>query len=290
LAAHEPRIGKQGKEVKSNVTDNESAMMSTSHGVIQGYNAQALVDETHQVIIAAEVIGEGTDSTNLGPMLDRAEQHMQRLGHQKGYFAGKKVLADTSYHSDENLKYCEEKQLDGYIPDAQFRKRDPLFDRRKSSQPTKKRLFTREDFQYSEKADEYICPYGKVLDLRIREHKNKQKVYRTYTSREHDCQSCPLREHGLSGTKKTRRSLSIPVNSMPPTRSQQMIAKIDTPEGRKLYSRRFGIVEPVFANIRTQKHLDRFTLRGKQKVDVQWMLYSMVHNIEKIANYGGGAS
>ena len=46
-----------------------------------------------------------------------------------------------------------------------------------------------------------------------------------------------------------------------------------------------AIVEPVFANIRVQKRMDRFTLRGKIKVNIQWMLYCMVHNIEKIINY-----
>ena len=32
--------------------------------------------------------------------------------------------------------------------------------------------------------------------------------------------------------------------------------------------------------------MDRFTLRGKIKVNIQWLLYCMVHNIGKIANYG----
>jgi hypothetical protein len=95
----------------------------------------------------------------------------------------------------------------------------------------------------------------------------------------------------LSQTRTKRRHLSIPVDqaSKPLTRSQQMIAKIDTVEGRKQYRRRLEIVEPVFGNIRTQKRRDHFTLRGKQKVDSQWLLYAMVHNIEKIANYGEAA-
>ncbi len=73
------------------------------------------------------------------------------------------------------------------------------------------------------------------------------------------------------------------------TLSQKMIAKIDTKEAREIYSRRLGIVEPVFGNTRTQKRLDRFTLRGKKKVNIQWMLYCMVHNIEKISNYAMAA-
>ena len=65
-----------------------------------------------------------------------------------------------------------------------------------------------------------------------------------------------------------------------------MIEKIDTEEGRQIYSMRMGIVEPVFANIRYNKKMDRFTLRQKEKVNVQWLLFSLVHNIEKIVNFG----
>lgn len=65
-----------------------------------------------------------------------------------------------------------------------------------------------------------------------------------------------------------------------------MKEKIDSYEGKTIYSKRLAIVEPVFANIRSQKRLDRFTYRTKVKVNIQWMLYCLVHNIEKIMNYG----
>ena len=65
-----------------------------------------------------------------------------------------------------------------------------------------------------------------------------------------------------------------------------MIKKIESEEGRQIYPRRIAIVEPVFGNIRVQKRLDRLNLRGKIKVNIQWLLYCMVHNIEKVANYG----
>jgi len=56
--------------------------------------------------------------------------------------------------------------------------------------------------------------------------------------------------------------------------------------GRKEYAKRMGAVEPVFANIRETKGLKRFSLRGKIKAGIQWLLWCMVHNIEKIGNYG----
>jgi IS5 family transposase len=43
-----------------------------------------------------------------------------------------------------------------------------------------------------------------------------------------------------------------------------------------------AIAEPVFANTRTYKAMNRFTLRGKIKVNIQWLLYCMVHNIGKL--------
>lgn len=65
-----------------------------------------------------------------------------------------------------------------------------------------------------------------------------------------------------------------------------MKAKVDTPQGRTIYGRRLANVEPVFAYIRAQKRMDRVTLRGRQKVNVLWTLFCLVHNIEKIQNYG----
>ena len=53
--------------------------------------------------------------------------------------------------------------------------------------------------------------------------------------------------------------------------------------GTVLYRQRIATVEPVFANTRRPKGMDRFTLRGKVKVGIQWLLYCLVHNIEKMA-------
>jgi hypothetical protein len=82
------------------------------------------------------------------------------------------------------------------------------------------------------------------------------------------------------------RQVHVFYGDRPGSITDAMKKKIDTPEGRKQYSRRIGIVEPVFGNIRACKRMDRFTLRGKTKVNIQWLLYCIVHNMEKILNYG----
>lgn len=61
---------------------------------------------------------------------------------------------------------------------------------------------------------------------------------------------------------------------------------IDSEPGRTLMTHRFATVEPVFCNVRANKRLNRFKLRGKIKVDGQWKMYCLMHNIEKLANHG----
>ena len=65
--------------------------------------------------------------------------------------------------------------------------------------------------------------------------------------------------------------------------SERIRQAIDSPKGRHLYSQRIGIMEPVFGNLRHNKRLTRLNLRGNTKVNTQWNLYCMVHNIEKLA-------
>lgn len=69
----------------------------------------------------------------------------------------------------------------------------------------------------------------------------------------------------------------------PQAATERMKRLIDSAEGRRLYSQRIATVEPVFGNLRHNKRLNRFTLRGQRKVGTQWRLYCLVHNIEKLA-------
>ncbi len=48
----------------------------------------------------------------------------------------------------------------------------------------------------------------------------------------------------------------------------------------------FTFVEPVFANLRQMLGLDRFTLRGSDKLNTQRRLFALVHNIHKVQRYG----
>ena len=72
---NEDKQGIKGRIIKSNITDNESAKMPSSHGVIQGYNGIAVADKKHQVIITAEAYGEGSEQRPLKDVLNSTEEN-----------------------------------------------------------------------------------------------------------------------------------------------------------------------------------------------------------------------
>ena len=286
LKENDAKIGTTGKELQSNVTDNESAKMMTSHGTIQGYNGQTLVDKKHQVIVHAEAFGRGQDHEHVAPMLEGAKENLQKIGKPTDYFKGKILTADTNYHSHSNLKKCQQEELDAYIPDIYFRKRDPRFATQTRGQVKKEKKFVLEDFTYNEAKDQYICPNGKILKLNIKKHTVDRNIYSRYMADAEDCKRCSLKSRCFYRKNTKRRSLDVPIGAEETNLSKAMLEKVDSEKGRKIYPQRIAIVEPIYANIRTHKRLDRFTLRGKIKANIQWMLYCLVHNIEKIINYG----
>lgn len=88
-------------KAQRNFTDPESRIMKTSDGAFhQCYNAQAVVDDAHQVIVATDVTDNAADVGNLIPMI---EQTLENTGH-----APTQVLADAGYSSQDNLQLVAE--------------------------------------------------------------------------------------------------------------------------------------------------------------------------------------
>ena len=294
LQEQEPKYGSEGKEIQSNVIDNESVKMPTSHGVVQGYNAQALVDSKHQVILAAEAFAS-QDHENLAPMLEDAKKNLASIGKEETYFQGKQLTADSNYHSFNSLNVCQDEKIDAYIPDIHFRKRDPHFADQERFQDgihgrqrtgAKPSPFNASDFSFDASKQVYLCPQGKELTCHAHNQVNRYRTYDVYHARVQDCAACPVKSRCLSKSTASRRYLSIPVDSQPPNLIDAMKAKVDSEVGKRIYARRLAIVEPVFANICVHKRMHRFTLRSKRKVDVQWRLFALVHNIGKIHMFG----
>jgi transposase len=297
LRTHPRRTGTssgKGPERKSNVTDNDSAKMATGKGVIQGYTGAATVDSACQVIVAAQAHGSGSEQSLLLPMIEHASA-----------FAGKRTVmtADAGYHSEANLEQLHDKRIPALIADAQMRKRDerfkeqakhknkpdPLYNKKPVLKSASSGKFKPVDFRYDSATNICICPAGKKLYSNGANNTANGRTYQKFTGAKSVCMPCSLRQQCLRkpDTTEVRQVAFFRKNQVSPLKhTESMKQKIDTPEGRALYGRRIATVEPVFGNLRYNKRLDRFTLRGQRKVDTQWKLYCMVHNIEKLAHHG----
>ena len=288
------RKSPKGKPRLSNLTDNESAKMPTDKGVIQGYTGVAAVDEKNQIIVEAQAHGTGSEQELLLP----ATEAIQPIAKENTV-----LCADSGYHSEDNLKHLEDKGIEAFIPDHLYRQRDPryagqqahtdkpeaLWD--KSEKPVEKpKLFQPCDFQVAPDHSHCICPAGKRLYRHGGNCNIGGRQAIKFTGRQRDCQSCPKRAQCLRHPQRTMvRQVAIFLGKHEKAQekaSERMKRKIDTDTGREMMARRFATVEPVFGNLRYNKGLNRFTLRGRQKVDGQWKLYCLVHNIEKLANNG----
>jgi len=90
-----------------NFTDAESKILKTGDGFIQGYNAQAAVDASSQVIVAQDVIAQQSDMGCMEPMLDQIERNTGQ--------SPRELSADAGYCSERNLETIEDRGVRGYV-------------------------------------------------------------------------------------------------------------------------------------------------------------------------------
>jgi transposase len=307
LAAHPTdRRGPKGTTRQSNRTDNESAKMATGKGVIQGYTGVAAVDARHQIIVDAQAHGTGSETELLVPVVTALQAVPDLLT------ATSLITADAGYHSEANLKHLALLHVNALIADTGMRARDARFatqDRHKTGPevlhnksgpppPRDATVYQPHDFTYDEAARTCVCPAGKSLYRKGSARPTNGYLSAQFQGALRDCLPCAHRADCLRtpDTTKVRHVAfihgKIPGHvraPTPETHASRMRQRIDSPEGRQAYGQRFATVEPVFGNLRFNKGLDRFTLRGRTKVEGQWKLFCLVQNIEKLAHYGYAA-
>jgi transposase len=246
VANNKPRTNAKGQELKSNVTDNEIAKIGSPKGAIQGYAAQAAVDDKHQVIVAVDVLGSGSEQAALLPMVERAKP----MALPNTIFT-----ADAGYHNTENLEALCASQTPAMIADSQMRNRDErlsghakhrakpevVFDKmqaKKDRNDPKDKLFRPEDFYYDEEGGVGICPAGHFLisrgsDLPV----NKGYTGHRFAGPIHICRPCMLRDQCLRDPNKTefRQVMFFQKNQPNPKKVLDVMRRaVDNPRCRAL--------------------------------------------------------
>jgi transposase len=295
LSTNEPRMGqgRRKQEVQSNITDNQSAKMTTSKGTIQGMACVTAADEKHQIIVHAQAFGMGQEQATLKPMVEGIKKNFGN-----GIFNPSLVLtADTGFSSEATMQYLFDENINAVVPDNQFRKRNPVFSdsdfykkhkelrkkTRKDKAKTNMAMHSSE-FKVSFSSNTCICPAGKELKFLGDDYEGVKGFYTRFRGELEDCRNCSMQSKCMRNPVKEKgRQVSFLNDGQEKiTCLDLMKQKIDSPEGRRMYSRRMWTIEPVFGNITSNKGLNRIGLRGEAKATAQWLMYCMVHNIEKL--------
>jgi len=254
------KLDQEDKE-KLNATDTDAVFMKTSAGIKTAYNAQVAVDEHSQVIVATEVSNQSYDFDHLLALVDQTEANTQ------GSITV--LTADAGYSSADNLQQLEAHHIDAYIPDAQHQCRA----RGKTCAP-----FDKDNFSYDKSRDVFICPQGKELKFRYPQRRNDKDGYLIY-----QCAECSCCQHFGQCTKnKKGRTVHRRILD---EKIKQMRLKLDSEPGKAIYAKRKVIVEPVFGQIKAAQGFTVFKLRGLKKVNAEFKLVAIAHNLRKISKF-----
>ena len=100
--------GQPDASAQSNFTDPESQIMNTStEGFQQCYNAQTVVDETHQLIVGTDVEANASDQGRLLPLLDEVSETFE--------VEPEVVLADAGYGNEADFVALEQRGIDAHV-------------------------------------------------------------------------------------------------------------------------------------------------------------------------------
>jgi transposase len=229
-----------------------------------GYNVQ--ISTNNQFVVNYSLHQNPADTKTLIP-------HVQQ--HKAMYDEVPEVqVADAGYGSEENYQYLQQQNVEAYIKHS-------FFDKEQKRSYLPKYPFAAEHLHYNRVDDAYICPMGQHMK-RIGEHEEKTeagfaKTYHHYQA--NNCKGCPLR--GVCHKQKGNRIIKVCRSAIELKR--QAAERLRSEKGIYYRKKRCWDVEPVFANIKQNKNFKRFMLKGLPKVEVEWALLCIAHNLSKIA-------
>ena len=258
-----------------NIVEPESHPMKSNGTIIEAYNAQAITN--NQVIVANNISENENDQHDLVPMVNRFVKILEKIPGKFPTTVPKRVkfLADAGYNKGSNLSFVDKiNMIDAYIS---------MNDRSKSKRGSKSK-FSKDYFHYNEETDCWMCPSGQNLEF-IKEHISKEKKFTLYGCTKEICLRCANYDSCVTTKKdKARGYRTIDDDAFVIFRNE-MRNKMQTDAAREIYAKRSPEIEGVFGQIKNNKGLRRFVLRGLEKVKAEFHMISLTHNMGKILKH-----
>ena len=232
-----------------------------------GYNVQMATE--NQFILFYTIHQRPTDTRCFIP-------HLEKLA-STSLPMPQTVIADAGYGSEENYVYAvgEEKEprFDFLIPYGSYIQ--------EQTRKYKKDIKNAKNWTYHEQDDCFICPNGRKVTFRkYQNKKNKSGYEQSYKIYEcEDCTDCPLK----SKCTKAKGNRQVHWNTVFEEMKAKAKTALECEEKATIYARRKVEVESVFGHIKGNRSFRRFSLRGLDKVHVEFGIVALAHNLLKVA-------
>jgi hypothetical protein len=269
LEKYEQQLQTLGTRNSYSKTDEDATFMRLkddhmNNGQLKpAYNAQISTDE--QFITHYSIHQTAGDTTTLKSHLDGFEQ---AYGQQSN-----DIIADAGYGSEENYEMMEALGIDAYVKYNYFHAEQK---RKHKNNP-----FLPQNLYYNQEKDYYVCPMGQHMintgeGKRLSSNGYEAKVKYYEASR---CEGCPLRGMCHDGKGNRRLEVNDRLNQLK-TKARELLK---SEVGLAHRSKRPIEVEAVFGQLKSNNKFTRFTLRGLEKVDIEFGLMAVGHNLRKMA-------
>jgi hypothetical protein len=240
--------------------ERDAQMMKNNGKIELSYNAQAVVDQKNQIIVAAMVVPDPNDVAQLVPVLKEVEENLGEVADEN--------LADGGYWNPEQLALAEKAHYEVLTKPGS------------AERPVKgrdgKTVYHATQFTYDEENDRCICPHGQFLTFQgTKRHRSRKHLLRVYRCR--SFRECPFR--GECSRDRRGRTIEIGPYHKAAVRQREKRQRAGNKEKLKARS---GIVEPIFAWIKSRDGFTRFTVVGLEKVQTQWSMICATINLRKL--------
>lgn len=183
------------------------------------------------------------------------------------------MVADAGYGSEENYEFMEKNGIEAFVKYNYFH-----MEQKRSAQ---KNIFLPQNLYYNKEQDYFVCPMGQHLVKRGVGARISDNGYKSTVSyyKAINCNGCPLR--GQCHKAKGNRILEVNFR----LKELKQKARIRLMSETGLYHRSKRPIEPeaVFGQLKSNNKFNRFTLRGLVKVNVEFGLMAIAHNLRKLA-------
>jgi len=249
---------KKSPKASINATDPECVKAKGRQGVHASYKAEVAVDEKHGLIVHSEAVSQNNDLNQLHTQVNHASEV---IGHNPEV-----VCSDSGYFSLKDLKEIPQ-DITIVIPSQRQAQEE------KEVHPI--RPFSKEEFKYDSKEDEYVCPEGKRLKYCGAAFSNPRK--RSYKAEGRDCRACS--HFGVCTASKDGRKVIRMVEEELKNRLEDVY---QSPQGREIYKLRKQKAELPFGHIKRNLGAGQFLVRGKAGVNAELSILSTCFNVVRM--------